>query len=73
MVNLLSDYIDGEMDAETRAHLERHLEDCPPCDEFLKQFRSSIRMVNQIRCEKIPSEMKTRLHNFLREEISKRA
>jgi mycothiol system anti-sigma-R factor len=72
IVKLLSEYIDGEMDEESRAHLEAHLADCPPCDEFLAEFKNSVKLVNQIRGEKIPVEMKQRLHNFLNAEITKR-
>jgi len=72
IIRLLSDYIDGEMDDGTRALLEQHLEDCPPCDEFLAQFKSSMKMVAALRNEKLPAEMKTRLHSFLAQKIVER-
>jgi anti-sigma factor (TIGR02949 family) len=72
IVKLLSDYIDGEMDDVTRARLEQHLQDCPPCDEFLDEFRNSVKLVNQIKKETIPQEMKRRLHDFLNTEIARR-
>lgn len=71
ILQLLSDYIDGEMDDETRERMRQHLEDCPPCDEFLDEFRSSIKLVHETRNETMPDEMKRRLHNFLTEEVGK--
>jgi len=68
-LELLSDYIDGEMSPESRARLEQHMVDCPPCDEFLKEFRNSVKLTRQIRCEQIPLEMKQRLHAFLAGKI----
>ncbi len=68
-IDLLSEYIDGEMTVESCAELEKHMVDCPPCDEFLQQLRNSVKMTQQIRCEEIPVEMKRRLRTFLAGKI----
>jgi anti-sigma factor (TIGR02949 family) len=72
IVELLSDYIDGDMDVETRAHMEQHLEDCVPCHKFLDDLKQSIDMVRQLRCEELPAEVRQRLHTFLTTKIAKR-
>ena len=68
-LELLSEYIDGEMSTEARARLEQHMEDCPPCDDFLQELRSSVKMTQQIRWQEIPVEMKRRLRRFLAGKI----
>jgi len=69
IADLLSEYIDDEMDPASRANLEKHLEDCPPCDEFLRELRGSIELTRKIRTERIPSEMQRRLRSFLEGKI----
>ncbi|HHN74510.1 MAG TPA: anti-sigma factor [Acidobacteria bacterium] len=39
---LLSEYLDEELDASICSQLEEHLEDCPPCVDFLDSLRRTI-------------------------------
>jgi anti-sigma factor RsiW len=39
----LSDYLDGDLEAETRQIFERHLSLCPNCVTYLEQFRATVR------------------------------
>lgn len=73
IVELLSDYVDGEMDEETRARLDEHLEDCPPCLRFLDTFREMIRATHRVRCEEMPAELRDRLHQFLKQNVYHRS
>jgi predicted anti-sigma-YlaC factor YlaD len=41
----LSEYLDGEIDAEGCAHVDGHLADCPPCRDFLESLRRTVRLV----------------------------
>lgn len=41
---MLSEYVDGELPAETCAEIERHFAGCPPCVEFIANFKKSIRL-----------------------------
>jgi hypothetical protein len=34
----ISEYIDGDLDTERASALEKHLDDCPDCRQFLKDF-----------------------------------
>lgn len=36
---LISDFIDGELEAREKAYLHEHLEDCPDCAKLLKDFQ----------------------------------
>jgi len=38
----LSDYLDGGLEPDERAALERHLEDCPSCPRVLEELRSVV-------------------------------
>lgn len=67
LVDLLSEYVDGNLEKEISGHLESHLHDCPDCDEFLSQFRKTITWTHTCMQEKlaIPAEMETRLSVFI--------
>lgn len=41
----LSEYLDGEIDADGCAHVDAHLADCPPCRDFLESLRRTVRLV----------------------------
>ncbi|MEK9627930.1 MAG: zf-HC2 domain-containing protein [Nitrospinota bacterium] len=40
-LDLLYDYIDGNLDQETTKTLEEHFEECPPCLAFLNTYKST--------------------------------
>jgi anti-sigma factor RsiW len=42
VVELVTDYLEGELDDATRAELEAHLALCPGCDTYLAQMRQTI-------------------------------
>ena len=39
--NLASDYIDGELDADTTSSIKSHLDMCAPCRSFLRDFEGN--------------------------------
>jgi mycothiol system anti-sigma-R factor len=69
---LLSDFVDGELSVKERESLGRHLDACPPCEEFLKTFETARSLCRESLLEKMPSELKDRLRSFLREQIFKK-
>jgi mycothiol system anti-sigma-R factor len=69
---LLSDFVDGELTVEERESLGRHLDACPPCEEFLKTFETARSLCRESLLEKMPPELKDRLRSFLREQIFKK-
>lgn len=42
IVELMTDYIEGLMEPSLRERFERHLANCPPCEEHLRQMRAVI-------------------------------
>jgi anti-sigma factor RsiW len=54
VVELVSDYLDGELDAETRQRVEEHLELCPPCRVYVKQVRETVRALGRLPEDGLP-------------------
>lgn len=69
VIQLLTDYVDGELEPESQQQLESHFGACPTCENFLKSFRATIEMAGSVRCEDIPEEVSERLHQFLAEQL----
>jgi anti-sigma factor RsiW len=42
LVELVTDYFEGAMAPEERERFEAHLADCPGCDSYLEQMRTTI-------------------------------
>lgn len=45
VVELLTDYLEGSLDAATTRRVEEHLALCPPCVVYLQQLRTTITQV----------------------------
>ena len=52
-LELLSDYCDGALDADTRALVQTHLKDCIPCDGVSRELDSIVRTAVILRSENI--------------------
>ena len=48
LVELVTAYLDGSLDLETRARFDMHLLDCDGCDNYLQQFRATIGTLGNI-------------------------
>jgi len=68
-VNLLMDFLDGEMAPEDEAHLKEHLSGCPPCVDFMRTYRATPGLCKRALARKMPSEMSDKLTQFLRAKI----
>jgi anti-sigma factor RsiW len=47
-IELMSDYLDGQLAEPDRVKLERHLDECPHCVEYLAQLRLTIRTLGRV-------------------------
>ena len=70
-IDLLVDYLDGELPAELRAHLEEHLGGCQPCEDFLATYRATVGVCQKVLKTKMPEELAGKLNNFLRVQMKK--
>jgi len=50
----LSAYLDGELPAEARRHIEEHLCDCPPCVEFINSLRRTVDLCHGLEASAAP-------------------
>jgi RNA polymerase sigma-70 factor (ECF subfamily) len=65
LVELLCDYLEGDLPQEDRNELDRHMRECPPCMAFLKTYRRTAQICKGLRPEDIPPEVRERLEKFL--------
>jgi anti-sigma factor (TIGR02949 family) len=67
VIDLLCDYLEGEIPREDSEALEIHLSDCPPCMAFLNTYRKTTELCRHLQPEDIPVELKEKLEQFIRE------
>jgi anti-sigma factor RsiW len=48
IVELVTDYLEGAMEAPLRASFETHLAGCPHCTHYLEQIEATIRVAGTI-------------------------
>jgi anti-sigma factor RsiW len=56
-VELMSDYVDGDLSRRDRRRLERHLANCDACTEYLAQLRATIAASGRVAPEDLPPEV----------------
>ena len=54
----LSEYLDGELNEALCAEAEVHLEDCPPCRDFLESLRRTVALLGRLPAEPVPQEIR---------------
>jgi anti-sigma factor RsiW len=67
---LLSDYLDGELDAKGLATVEAHLHACDGCTRFGGQLRATVTALREhLRsAPALPERVRERLRSLLRDE-----
>ena len=61
VVELVTDYLEGELDADTRTELEAHLALCPGCDTYLDQMKTTIDRLGYVPVETLSDEAQAEL------------
>ena len=61
VVEVLSDYLDGALDHDTRRVVETHLSECEGCDRALAQLRETIRVTGMLREDQLTEEQRRTL------------
>jgi anti-sigma factor RsiW len=68
VVELVSDYLDGALEPETRRRVEAHLELCPSCVTYVEQVRDTVAALGRLPEEALPaaavSELETAFRAF---------
>jgi anti-sigma factor RsiW len=61
LVELVTAYLDGSLDLDTRARFDMHLLDCDGCKNYLQQFHETVRTVGKIRDDELDPAFRNRL------------
>jgi anti-sigma factor RsiW len=61
LVELVTAYLDGALDPDTRARVDMHLLDCDGCANYLQQFRETVRTVGKISDDELDPAFRNRL------------
>ena len=62
----LSEYLDDELQADLCGNLEEHLDDCPPCQAFLRSLRRTVEWVRDDDAPKLPDEVRRSIREAYR-------
>ena len=68
-VDVLLEYLDGEMTPELKARLEEHFSGCAPCEDFLKQYRATVGLCRKALEKRMPESVSDRLKSFLKQNL----
>ena len=61
LVELVTGYLDGALDLDTRARFDMHLLDCDGCENYLQQFNATVRTLGAIRDGHLDPDFRDRL------------
>jgi anti-sigma factor RsiW len=67
-IDLLLDYLAGELSPERTRALEIHFDLCPPCWQFVKSYQQTVKAARDLPVEDVPPELTSRLIAFLKQE-----
>ena len=55
LIAFLDDYLDGSLDPKARAVFDEHLQHCPPCIDYLKEYQATVKL-GKCLCDKEKGE-----------------
>lgn len=70
VLQLLTEYLEGDLTPEEQAEFERHMEGCSPCRAFLHTYAKAGALSRAaLREADIPTELQERVRVFLRARL----
>jgi anti-sigma factor RsiW len=67
VVELVSDYLEGTLDAETERRVAEHLALCPPCVTYVEQVRGTVAALGQLPADSLSPESMAELEAAFRD------
>ena len=64
-MDLLADYVDGQLPPEQAELLEWHIEGCAPCVAFVNTYKGTVDAAKRLRQTTLPPELREKLIAFL--------
>lgn len=68
----LADYIDGEIDPDLCAEIERHIGQCRNCRIMVDTMRQTVKLCRDGKQEPLPAELEGRLNDLLKARWDKK-
>lgn len=72
VVELLLEYLEGGLSPEAHAAMKQHLERCPPCVAFARQYEKTSKVCRDELRRDMPEAMREHLLEFLRDRTDER-
>jgi anti-sigma factor RsiW len=67
LVELLCEFIEGELPDDKHQLIEEHLGRCPPCAVYVETYLLTITMSRQLPCSPLPPQLAQRLRETMAE------
>lgn len=61
----LSEYIDHELDQTVCDMIEKHMQQCEPCQACLSSLKQTIALCREMKVSKLPDDFSKRLHQMI--------
>lgn len=68
LLQMLNDYVDGEIDPAVCTEFETHLQGCNPCQIVVDTIRKTITLYQNERMYELPIAFRQKMHTTLREK-----
>lgn len=68
-INLLSDYLDEDIEKKEREQLEEHINECEECRHFFESFRSSVGVFKEMEAKPCPPGLEAKLKAIVESKI----
>ena len=69
VIREVSNYIDGDLTAEMKQDLEKHLAECKDCVLVVQQTKRTVEIFCDCEVVELPTDVRTRLHDALRRKM----
>lgn len=68
---LVMEYLNGELDSETRSEFDSHLDGCQDCRAFLTTYKQTMAATHVLRYDQMPADLGARALATIREKLKK--
>lgn len=68
----LSDYLDEQLDPETKVELDQHVKECPNCWVVLDTTQKTVKIYKNCEAQEVPQGLQNRLMSALQEKMKAR-
>jgi predicted anti-sigma-YlaC factor YlaD len=69
IVNMLGDYLDGDLSPETAHRCQHHFSECSYCRRLFEEYCTTISVASELRDIPPPADVRTRLRSRLLEHL----